>query len=115
MTGNHGAQRIHIGLIVEQRTAAAVDLGVDEARHQPATAQIHLLIGSSNRRIIRSHDRNDAVVLDHDGNVVTEVLADKNAAIAQYGFHQTVSVTLFRCGGRSGLLPRRSASALIAR
>ncbi|MQP75826.1 hypothetical protein CQ393_07970 [Stenotrophomonas sp. MYb238] len=28
---------------------------------------------------------------------------------------QTVSVTLFRCGGRSGLWPRRSASALIAR
>ena len=27
----------------------------------------------------------------------------------------TVSVTLFKCGGRSGLKPRRSASALIAR
>ena len=61
----------------------------------------------------------DAAVLHQHRQVFDESVRRQHAGIAQggggaHGIH-TVSVTLLRCGGTSGLWPRRNASALIAR
>lgn len=113
-TGNR-VQRLDVGRVVEQRAATAIDLYIDEAGQQPATAQIHLLVGRTQLRRRVGQQRADVAVFDHHRKIIAELIAGKNAGIAQDGCHHTVSVTLFRCGGRSGLKPRRSASALIAR
>ena len=109
-----GTQRGNIGRVVEQRTAP-IDLHVDEAGQQPAAAQVHLLGSVAQLRCGVGQQRADATLFDHHSQIVAEFIACQDAGIAQHGCHHTVSVTLFRCGGRSGLKPRRSASALIAR
>lgn len=110
-----GPQRRHVRRVVEQRAAATIDLHIDEAGQQPATAQINLLGGLAQLRRCIGQQRADAAVLDHHRQIIAEFVAGKDAGIAQDRCHHTVSVTLFRCGGRSGLKPRRSASALMAR
>ena len=63
------------------------------------------------------HQRGDgAGIVEQYGQVVAETVLDQDLGVDQRArAHHTVSVTLFRCGGRSGLWPRRNASALIAR
>jgi len=39
--------RVDIDLVVEQNAAAAIDLGVDEARQQPAPLKIDHLVGGA--------------------------------------------------------------------
>src|SRR3546814_7252918 len=51
-TGVRGADRrdgVHVGLVVEQHAAAAVDLRIDEAGEQPAAAQVDRIAGGEGR------------------------------------------------------------------
>src|SRR3546814_4715940 len=50
--GVRGADRrdgVHVGLVVEQHAAAAVDLRIDEAGEQPAAAQVDRIAGGEGR------------------------------------------------------------------
>ena len=61
-----------------------------------------------------------AVVSEHRNALLDPAIGEDAAvdqgqdAVGRIAVH-TVSVTLFRCGGTSGLCPRRSANALMAR
>src|SRR5690606_28168260 len=111
-----GVDRLGTGVVVEQHAAATVDLHVDEARQQPAAAEVAHLAGLD-PRLALGHQRLDAAAaVDQHRHVVMEAVVQQDAAVHQgLGGHHTVSVTLLRCGGTSGLCPRRSASASTAR
>ncbi len=64
--------------------------------------------------IVRGDDRVDHAGVDEHGDVVAETIRGQHARVDERGGHQTVSVTLLRCGGASGSRPRRTASAFTA-
>ncbi|AAW77170.1 hypothetical protein XOO3916 [Xanthomonas oryzae pv. oryzae KACC 10331] len=120
MRGGDGRQRLRVACVVEQYATAAVDLDVDKAWQQGGATQIHARGGLRNACIIGRHNRLDLRASQHHDQAVLQAVIGEYTRIAQClsagSIHvQTVSVTLFKCGGRSGLLPRCSASALIAR
>ena len=100
--------------LVEQHAAAAVDLGVEEARRERAASEIpsRQVGGQRGRR----HYIGDAGAVEQHPMGVEEALARENPG-ADEGVHphQIVSVTLRSRLGRSGSQPRaretRSASA----
>ena len=107
------ADTVHVGPVVEQHAAAAVDLRVDEAWQQNQSTQV---VDFDIRRDVACRDHGlDATVFDEHGDIVVPTLPGKYACIDECRRHHTVSVTLARCGGRSGSRPRRIASALTAR
>ncbi len=72
-------------------------------------------VGVADPRVGRRDHATDATTLDENGMPVEEMVVDKDTAIDERLGHHTVSVTLRRCGGMSGLRPRRNASAFAAR
>src|SRR6185437_1724091 len=98
-------------LIIEQDTAASVDLAIDEAGQQDPARQV---VDFGVRRGARRKFQNPAVLDDHRG-VVAPALRREHACVGERGGHQTVSVTLARWGGWSGSRPRAIASAFTAR
>jgi hypothetical protein len=105
---------VHIRRVVEQHPAAAIDLAVDESGRQHAPAEI-VTLRFAHARIGIADDRGDVRAVDQHGKARSETGVGQHAAVDQGGWHQTVSVTLRRCGGTSGLRPRRSDSAFAAR
>src|SRR6185437_16617298 len=108
--GTDGANAFDVRLIIEQDTAASVDLAIDEPGQQDPAGQI------AHFRVWRDAGRefHDAAVLD-DHRVVAPALRREHACVGERGGHQTVSVTLARWGGWSGSRPRAIASAFTAR
>ncbi len=100
--------------IVEQHAAAAVDLAVDETGRKRATVEIDDLC-RAHARVGGDDDIGDVRAIEQHGGAVDETGIAKHARVDQCGEHQTVSVTLRKCGGTSGFRPRRSESALAAR
>ncbi len=98
--------------VVEQRAAAAVDLGVDEAGHEQTAAEVVAVGGGRDLGVV-DHGR-DAARFDDHGLARDELAVEQGAAVDERRRH-SVSVTLVRCGGRSGSRPRASAAALAAR
>ena len=107
------ADRLDCRRVVEQHAAAAVDLAIDEAGQQQIAAEI-LDVEIGHAAIVRGDDRVDHAGVDEHGDVVAETIRGQHARVDERRGHQTVSVTLLRCGGASGSRPRRTASAFTA-
>ncbi len=103
-----------IGGVVEEGAAAAVHLRVDEAGQQQPALQV-MALRAGQPCIGGGHHIQDAAALEQHGVILDEAPAVQDAAIEQRAQHQTVSVTLLRCGGRSGSRPRARARALARR
>ena len=114
MRSADAADRFRIRRIIEQHAAAAVDLAVDEAGCEKGTAQI-VCRQAGQARIDSGDDSGDPVAVDQHCATTFDAGRRQYARIDQRRRHHTVSVTLRRCGGMSGLRPRLSASALAAR
>ncbi len=114
MRGADAADRFCIRCIIEQHAAAAIDLAVDKAGCEKGTAKI-VYRYTTQARIACGDDIDDPVAVDQYGAVGFDADWRQHARIDQRRCHHTVSVTLRRCGGMSGLRPRWSASALAAR
>ena len=98
------------GPVVEHDAAAAIDLQVDEAGRQHAGARLRDLGGIG--RLVAFHDRLDQPVAHHQHGVAQPELAveDPGCREGETVAH-SVSVTLRRFGGWSGLSPSRTAKA----
>jgi hypothetical protein len=72
-------------------------------------------LGRRAARVVRGHDVDDAIAIDEHGRAFDEALFDEHAAVEQRERAHSVSVTLLRCGGRSGSRPRASASVFAMR
>jgi hypothetical protein len=98
---------------VEQHPAAAVHLHIDEAGHQQAAGRqdVDGHVGGPRVR----QDVADELIGDRHGQPVLEAGVDQYARAAQGEGHQSVSVTLRRCGGLSGSNPRRRAICAMAK
>ena len=111
MRGADGADAVEVGVVVQHHPAAAVHLQVDEPRRQHPAAEPHPRAGG---RLVRRHDRRHAAVLDQErgSRVQPRPVEDRGAFEDR---RHSVSVTLRRWGGVSGLNPRRRASASMKR
>ena len=96
---------------VEEHAAAAVHLRVEKTREEEMAAEI-VALGAGAPRIPRSYDIDDPASIEQHDSIVLEAGVAKDATVDERDRHQTVSVTLRRCGGRSGSSPRAIASAL---
>ncbi len=113
--GADGANGLDARIVVEQHAAAAVHLRVDEARQQQIAAKI-APDGVANARVGVAHDIDDVPALEQHGAALDEAGIEHHAAVDQRGHpHHSVSVTLFRNGGRSGSRPRAIESAFAMR
>ena len=99
---------------VEEDAAAAIDLGVDKARQQQMAAEV-VAGGATATRVVAGDDVDDPAAVEQDGAALEDAVVAEHAAVDECDGHQTVSVTLRRCGGRSGSRPRELASALANR
>src|SRR5579871_3656787 len=106
--------RLYARGIVEQYAAAAIHLRVDESRQQQRPAEI---VPSSRAaaRIGGGEHVEDSTMLDEHASILHELAPAQHAAIDEGEAHHTVSVTLVRCAGRSGSMPRASARAFTIR
>ncbi len=95
--------------IVEQDATAAIDLGVDKARQQIATIEIE---DAATQGKATAYANNGFAVTAQAAGNDTGWCDDLGVGEAQQG--HTVFVTLFRCGGESGLRPR-ARERLLAR
>ncbi|MCY1512210.1 hypothetical protein D9M68_466620 [compost metagenome] len=95
---------------VQKRTTAAVDLQVDEARHEQHAMRIDFFgIGGDVRHC---HDRLDAAGLDHESTAVMPFDAVEQAGAGDcFPLAHLVSVTFLRLAGASGLRPRERDQA----
>ena len=84
------------------------------AWRERAAVEIDDLCGT-HARVGGDDDIGDARAVEQHGGTVNETGVAEHACVDQCGEHQTVSVTLRRCGGTSGFRPRRSDSVLAAR
>jgi len=109
----NAADRVDARGIVEQHATAAVDLAVDETRQQIISAKI-ARVRIEHARIRVRDDRCDDALVDQHRDIVAETIDRQHACVDERRRHHTVSVTLLRCGGASGLRPRRTASAFTA-
>jgi hypothetical protein len=101
------------GMFVEQHAAAAVHLRVEEAGCQHAALEVYQPVGT--RDAAGADHGLDAAIAHQQGLAGFEAVVGQYPAVAECLEHQIVSVTLFRCGGRSGSSPRARASAFAAR
>ena len=95
---------------LNMNAAAAIDLQVDEARHQHAGARFGDLCRVG--RLVALHHRfHEPVAHHHHGIAQPEfAIEDPRRGKGETVAH-SVSVTLRRLGGRSGSRPRRTANA----
>ena len=89
---------------VEERSAATIDLKVDEAGHDEAASEVGGVTGGSGEIV------DPAVANDERRAVIAPAVAVEYSRSGE-GRRHIVSVTLRRCGGRSGSNPRRRDSA----
>src|SRR5271170_323601 len=106
--------RFEAGIFIEQHTAAAVHLHIDESRQQQLPLKIHHH-GVTAARISKIRQRFDARSRNQHDRAAHQPCGGENTAVHQRAAHYTVSVILRRCGGWSGSRPRRAASASIIR
>src|SRR5690606_10199615 len=108
------SDRLHGRIVIEQRAAAAVDLHIDKAGQEELILQIDAssLLHS---RIALGDDVDDAIFLDEHRFIALETGVGEHASVDESGDHQIVSVTLRKFGGRSGSMPRASASSFTIR
>ena len=99
---------------VEEHAAAAVYLGVQKARQQQMTTEIVAGCAAA-ARVVAGDDVDYPFSVEQHSEVIEDAGVSEYPAVDQRDRHQTVSVTLLRCGGRSGSRPRASASALASR
>ena len=66
-------------------------------------------------RVVAGDDVDDPAAVEQHGPALDDAVVAEHAAVDECDRHQTVSVTLRRCGGRSGSRPRATASALASR
>ena len=115
--------RIDARIIVEQHAAAAVDLRVDESGHEPLAFEIVDALLAVARAaacalglpLLMAVHGLDTPGVEHDDAAFFEARIGQHAAVDQRQAHHSVSVTLLRCGGLSGLKPRAKASAVAMR
>ena len=81
--------------------------------HQQAAVEIDGAIGPDD--LARADDCFDAAVAHQQRLAALDAGVGEHPSIAECEQHQTVSVTLLRCGGRSGSRPRASASSFAMR
>ena len=62
--------------------------------------------GATATRVVAGNDVDDPAAVQQHGAALEEAVVAEHAAVDERGGHQTVSVTLRRCGGRSGSRPR---------
>ncbi|MGT2513540.1 hypothetical protein ACVOMT_04140 [Sphingomonas panni] len=103
------ADALHGRVVVEQHPAAAIDLRIDIARHQPAAAEVDDL------RIVPGVEVGDDAILDPERAAVLRAMIGQDAPAAKDETAHRVSVTLRRCGGWSGFSPRRNDTVLTMR
>ena len=85
-----------------------------KARQQQLAAEV-VALGAPAARVVVGDDVDDPAALEQHGAALDDALVAEHAAVDERDRHQTVSVTLRRCGGRSGSRPRATASALANR
>ena len=73
------AMRLDVGVVVEQHAAAAVDLGVDEARQQQRAVEV-VRSAPRTRASSGAHDRRDAAAVDQHARPLDEALVGEHAA-----------------------------------
>ena len=112
--GADGADRFDARCVVEEHAAAAVHLQVDEARQQQSAAQI-VLLGRPAAGVSRRQHIDDTPLLDEHALAAHEAVRAQHPPVDQCEAHQSVSVTLRRCGGASGLCPRASDNSFAMR
>ncbi len=99
-------------IVVEQGAAAAVDLEIDEAGEQVAR---QLAPGSVWRALARRCHGGDAPAFDRHAAVKLETGRGQQPRGQKRDLCHRVSVTLRKCGGRSGSKPRARLSAAAKR
>ena len=108
MRGTNPSNRVDGWGVIEQYVAAAIDLSIDEARKEQRALKVSSL-NTLCQRAFGNH-RGDAAIGNFDSKPVRQtgvghyMTADKREAV------HSVSVTLERWGGASGLRPRRAAT-----
>ena len=99
------AQCFHGRRVIEQQSAAAVHLHVDETGQQQVTVQIMPFRIADAWIIVRDDGDNTFAAHQYDKSFARAVIAE-HAAVDEseqrIDRHYTVSVTLRRCGGTSG-------------
>ncbi len=105
-----GAEAVDRRAVVEQDVAAAIDLRVDEARHEPAATEIDP--GPIARKLGQGHPAGDPPGFDQERAAVQFPIGEDQPGADKSGPRHNVRVTLARCGGRSGSRPRASERAL---
>ena len=98
-----GLDRLQSGIQVEQRTATAIDLQIDEAGTEYPARQCDLL---SIRRGSFGDDCLDLAVTDDQRGLLPPARTVKDAGAGIDGMAHVVSVIFLRCGGLSGSKPR---------
>src|SRR6185436_2220345 len=99
---------------VEQHPAAAVYLRVQKARQKQMATEV-VADRLPTARVVVGDDVDYPSSLEQYGAVIDDAGITEHPAVDQRNRHQTVSVTLRKCGGRSGSRPRAMASALASR
>ena len=111
--GADRCDRLDAGVVVEQPPAAAIDLHIDEAGDEDAAIEVPDL--DVRGHVLLADDRLDPIAVDQHAPALDERAVDQHSPVDERDAHHSVSVTLARCGGRSGSSPRATASALAAR
>ena len=104
-----------LGIVVEQHAAAAVHLRVDEAGRQQLRRRRSMTRSAPDRPRARPRRPRCGRRAPAACAPLSMPCVGEHPSVAERQQHQTVSVTLLRCGGRSGSRPRASASALAMR
>ena len=92
MGGTDPGDALHAGIVVEQGSAAAIDLGVDKAGHQPPAVQVDRVAG----HCPLPRERRDAALRDLDFRAFPGPSVDDDLAVAEAIGAHWVRVTLAR-------------------
>src|SRR5690606_15472581 len=103
----------HRRAVVGQRAGATIDLRVDEAGQQEVSAKVDLLRAPGRMPTLRH--RSDVRTAGHHGQAFLHACIRQDSSIDKRDGHYSVSVTLDRCCGWSGLKPRATDSAFTMR
>ena len=106
MRRRHGRDAVDVETVVEQHAAAAIDLRIDIAGHDPAAVQVDRV-----RRTLHRADRRDTIAVHDDLRAWQNPVLGRDMAVDETETGHSVRVTFCRCGGESGSMPRASASA----
>src|SRR5262249_42737739 len=114
MRGADGADRLDARRVVEKHAATAIHLQVDEAGQQQSAIEV-VGLGGAAARIMRRQHVDDVPLFDEYALAAYEGVGTQHPPVDQREAHHSVSVTLRRLGGVSGLCPRASDSSLAIR